>query len=127
MPLMGYGSDLYRKVEAKTADYRMTYLDLGKIITNRGASGAVTLTLPPQSVLETGWWVDVFAAADFDVTVASDTADTMTVFNDLTADSIAWSTGGEILGAAARLIWDGTGWLTQLFTEKSQTTTVATA
>jgi len=109
---MGIGVPLFRTIEAKTADYRCTYLDSGKILTNRGAAGAVTITLPPTADIPTGWWIEVFVAAGQNLTVASNTVDTMVVFNDATADSIAFSTANELIGNGARFVWDGTGWLT---------------
>src|SRR3990167_4776851 len=115
-------------IEAKTAAYRMTRHDLGKILTNRGAAGSVTLTLPPQSVLEVGWWVIVYGAVlAQNLIVASDTTDTITTLNDLLADSVALQTASERAGGGFLLIWDGTGWLCHTMTEETQTVTVVTA
>jgi len=128
MPTKGYDESSLRTVEAKTAAYRMTYLDLGKIITNRGASGSVTLTLPPTADIPVGWWVDVFGCvAAQNLIVASDTADTIVALNDLTADSVALQTASERAGGGFRFIWDGTGWLCQHFTQETQTVTIVTA
>ena len=125
--MLGYGSDALYTIEAKTASYRMTYLDAGKLFTNRAAAGAVTFTLPPTADIPVGWSVTVFSCVlAQDVTVASHAVDTVTTFNDLTADSVAWSTVSERAGNGARFTWDGTGWLTELFTGETSTTTVAT-
>jgi len=111
MPSYGIGGDAVRTIEAKTADYRMTYLDLGKIITNRGASGAVVLTLPPTADVPTGWWVDTFVIADQDLTIQTPAVDTLISQNDATADSIASSTASRRIGNAVQFVWDGTGWM----------------
>ena len=115
-------------IEAKTAAYRMTYRDLGKIITNRAAAGSVTLTLPPSGTLETGWWVICYGAVlAQNLIVASDTADTITTLNDLTADSVALQTASERAGGGFLMIWDGTSWLCHTMTQETQTVTVVTA
>lgn len=118
--------NLFRIINAKTAAYRMVAEDVGSIITTRGASGSVTLTLPPTANLNVGWNVRVFCAAGQTVTVASDTADTITTFNDLTADSVALSTSSEKIGGGAEFVWDGTGWLHFQMYQETQTVTVAT-
>lgn len=98
-----------------TTTYRMTLMDLGAIITNRGAGGNLALTLPPTIDLPAGWWVEVFCVAAGTVTVTAPTASTMVVFNNAAASSIAFSTASEIIGESLRITWDGTGWLTQVF------------
>lgn len=124
---MGLAPALFRDIEAKTAAYKILPEDVGVLFTNRGASGAVTLTLPDTSDIETGWYCDVFVVADQTVTVAAATADTMVVFNDAAADSIAFSTSNEKIGGGARFVWDGTGWLTFVnLGMDSQTPVIAT-
>jgi len=64
------------------------------------------------------------------MTITSGTADKMTAFNDLTADSIAFSTASEKIGGAVIVIADGTGWLVFPYTTglglTAQTATIAT-
>jgi hypothetical protein len=51
----------------------------------------------------------------------------MVVFNDPTADSIAFSTSSEKVGAMIEVIGDGTGWLTLVHLgAETQTPTIAT-
>ena len=121
-----------RVITAKTADYTVSQnTDEGALLTNRGASGAVTFTLPAAP--PAGWWCDVAVVADQTVTVASGTADTLIVFNDATADSIAWATAGQKIGNGASFIFDGTGWITQQFpsttggAQTAATVTIVTA
>ena len=123
----GLAPSLYKEIIAKTADYVMKADDIGKLFTNRGASGAVTLTLPPTNTIENGWGVDVFVVADQNLTVETPDADTLVAFNDANADSAAFSTASEKVGGGGRFIWDGTGWL--FFANlgmDSQTITIAT-
>lgn len=114
-------------IEAKTAAYTMTRQDECKIFTNRGASGSVTFTLPVVTDLPVGWEVTVFTcvAAQNVVIASNGSSDNLTTFNDLQADTLTFSTSSEIAGAGVRLVWDGTGWLTFLHTEETQTVTIA--
>lgn len=114
-------------IEAKTANYSVTAADCGKTFTNRGATGAVNFTLPATAEIEAGWWARFFVVADQNVTVTSATADTMSVFNDATADSIAFSTVAERIGGGIEVVWDGTSWLTFVsLGAETQTPTIAT-
>ena len=95
------------KVMAKTAAYTLTLEDCGAIITNTGASGAVTLT-SPGAVVPVGWnFKQVVTAAQnfvFDPLTAAcivkgaiQTADkTVTIADE--GDFIHW-------------VWDGTYWI----------------
>ena len=113
-------------VEAHATSYSVVAADGGKILTTRGAGGTVTFTLPATNTIYPGWQVEFFNAAGQTMTVASATTDTMTTFNDLTADSVTYSTVSELIGGALRCVWDGTGWLTFAMAYDTQTQTVAT-
>jgi len=105
-------TDGYRKISAKTAAYQIVDGDFQKIFTNRGASGAVTLTLPPTGSISVGWWCQYFIVADQTVTIASSgSSDDIAAFNDAAADSVAFSTSSEKIGSGGTLVWDGTNWL----------------
>lgn len=104
--------NLYQEISAKTASYQILPEDIGKTFTNRGASGAVTLTLPVVTDLTPGWWCRFYIVADQTLTIASQGSnDNIAAFNDAAADSIAFSTSGEKIGAGGELVWDGTSWL----------------
>lgn len=117
------------RVVAKTASYTVLEADHGTVFTTEGAGGAVTFTLPATADLPTGWYCDFFNAADQDMIVAGGTADTMVVFNDLAADSIAFSTTAEQIGSGMRCI-KLTGSLIGVFTflgAETVTPTIVTA
>ncbi len=100
-----------RTHEAKTSAYTVAFpSDNGKILSNRGAVGAVTFTLPAVSAALTGSWCEFYVAAGQNVTVAG-TAGQLTVFNNAGATSIAFSTAAELIGNALRADCDGTKWL----------------
>ncbi len=126
MSYMGLGESLYRIPEAKTAAYQILPGDVGKIFTNRGASGSVTLTLPVVTGIAAGWWCEFFVAANQALVIASSgSSDNITTFNDLTADSITIDTSAERIGYSCKMIWDETGWLHQTFQGETQTITIA--
>lgn len=121
----GVRNGTWKDVVAKTANYTVTTADCDTLFTNRGASGAVTFTLPATA--SKGLRFGFFVVANQDVTVTAGTADTMVCFNDAAADSIAFSTSSEKIGAMVEIIGDGTGWLTLVHLgAETQTPTIAT-
>lgn len=115
----------WRDIIAKTADYTVLEADNNVLFTNRGASGAVNFTLPATA--KKGLRFGFYVAAGQDVTVTAGTADTMVAFNDAAADSIAYSTSSEKIGAMVEVIGDGTGWLVvNHLGAETQTPTIAT-
>lgn len=123
---MAYGASALKVIVAKTAAYQMKESDLGKIFTNRGASGSVTLTLPPTSVLPAGWNCRVFGIVDEEIVVASyGSSDNIVAKNDAAADTVTWGQTGEQIGAGAEFVWDGTSWLCFFLGDEAVTVTVA--
>lgn len=117
-------------VKAKTADYTVTEQDLGTIFTTRGAAGAVNFTLPAPAAPLAGCWVKFINEADQNMVVTSGTADTLVVFNDLAADSIAFQSASERIGGAIECVVndDGTKWLAFVHLgAETQTPTIVTA
>ena len=114
-----------REVLAKTADYTVTGADEGALITNRGAGGAVVVTLPAQSAVPVGFWVQVYCAAAQNLTVQTATVDTLVQDGDLNTDSIGWVTGSHQVGNGGTFVADGTGWL-YFANVAATTTTIAT-
>ncbi len=100
------------KILAKVASYQVKGEDFGTTFTTRGATAAVTFTLPPVADVQAGWWCEFFnvSATGF-VIASSGSADNIVALNDAGADSITVSTTSLIIGAYVRVIFDGTGWL----------------
>lgn len=92
---------------AKTAAYTVTAAENGTTFTNRGASGAVTFTLPAPFTNARYRFV---GHADQTITVAADVVDTLVTKNDAAADSLAMSTIGEKIGGVIEVFSDGTSW-----------------
>jgi hypothetical protein len=74
-------------VVAKTADYTVVAADNNKTFTNKGAAGAVNFTLP---ALARGLRFRFFVEADNTLTITSVPSDSLVVFNDAAADTIAF-------------------------------------
>jgi hypothetical protein len=108
----------------KTSSYTVTAYDFGSVLTTRGASGAVTFTLPTAASGNNGEWVLFVNVADQNMLVTG-TDEGLVVFNDLTADSIAFSTTSEKVGGAFLAISDGTSWAVSPIATETQTVTVA--
>lgn len=123
MPYMGLAQDAFPAISAETASRTLKKTENGKIFTNRGASGAVTLTLPPIADVQAGWNARFIAVAGQNFIVAAPT-NKLTTFNNATATSVTFSTAAEIIGAACEVVFDGTTYLCFLMTEETQTTTV---
>lgn len=103
------GATLRAPVAAKTADYTVATTDFGKVLTTRGAAGAVTFTLPAAATGHAGAFVHFLNAVDQNMTIAA-TAGEIITFNDTAANSVAFSTAGNKTGAYAIAISDGTSW-----------------
>lgn len=84
----------------------------GTVFTTRGATGAVTFTLPTiQAGQLTGLFYDFLNVVDQNMSIVAPVADTMVVVNDTAADSVIYSTSGQKIGALARALWDGSQWI----------------
>jgi len=115
-----------RKVITHASTATLLVGESGSMITTEGSAGAVTLTLPAVAS-STGvhyWFVN---AEDQNMIIAAP-ADTMVTFNDVAADSVAFSTSSEKVGGAAFAYCDGSKWMMQLMTYDGadQAVTVAT-
>jgi len=93
---------------AKTSDYTVKYSDCGKIITTAGATGTVTFTLP---AVKRGMHFFFLNLVNQNMVIVADTADTLITYNDTQADSIAFQTDNQKIGALAWVVCDGSNWV----------------
>jgi hypothetical protein len=112
------------KLVVKTSSYTITSADFGSVFTTRGGSG-VTFTLPAAASTNSGECVMFVNVANQNMTIAGSTGG-LVVFNDLTANSIAFSTSSEKIAGAFLAISDGTSWIVLPIATETQTVTVAT-
>lgn len=104
----------------------LTAAHSGPLIVLRATTTAVkTLTLPATPLL--GLRFKFYNASALGMKLIAGTADTMVVFNDLTADTVSLETAGEIIGGCFEVIGDGTGWLVIPMLWEAQTVTILTA
>jgi hypothetical protein len=96
----------------------------GSTVVVRGATGAVTLTLPATPLK--GLRYRIVNASAQNLILVAGTADTMVVYNDLTADSVALQTTSELIGGSFEVVGDGTGWIVIPSLWEGQTPTIAT-
>jgi hypothetical protein len=93
-------------MEVKTASFTATAADSGKIFLIVGATAAVVVTLP---AINTGPFAfRVINGSDVDLTCTAATADTISTYNDLAADSVAFSTSSERIGGSFEVLCNGT-------------------
>lgn len=115
-----------RVMEQKTASYTCTKYDSGTIFHTTGATAAVVFTLPQIS--DGPYWFIFINGADVDMTITSAVADTEVTFNDLAADSVAFSTSSEKIGGSVEVYCDGTTlFVLPRIASEAQTVTIATA
>src|SRR5262245_47078456 len=102
-----------RRLVAKTANYSVNPGKgdfSGSIFTNRGATGAVTFTLPNPNAGLAETLYDSLSVVDQTLTVAAPTGKVLT-FNNAAATSVAASTAGQKIGAAVSAYCDGVSWV----------------
>lgn len=114
------------KVAAKTASYTVKSSESGTIFTTTGATGAINFTLP--AISDGPFWFKFVNGAAQNMTVTSAVADTIITFNDLEADSVAFSQANEIIGGMILAICDGTSlFVLPVLAKASQTIAIVTA
>jgi hypothetical protein len=115
-----------RELITVTADTTLGAGDVGKVICNVGASGAVNITLPTPASCRPGDDILVLSCADQDLVCTSGTADTIITLNDIAADSVALQTASEKAGGGFLFTCVGSLWHCLILCEETQTVTVAT-
>lgn len=91
-------------VITKGASYTVKASESGSVFI---ASAVATFTLPAPA---DGLYYIFINATDANMTIAANADDKMITFNDVDADSIAFSTTSEKAGAMALVVSDGTMW-----------------
>lgn len=81
--------------------------ETGTYFTYVGLTAAVVVTLPVL-VSGTAWLFEFFNGTDQSMTITAGTADTAITYNDLAADSVAFSTSSEKIGGHVIAFTDGT-------------------
>ena len=115
-------------VVAKTASYSVKASDIGKLFTNRGASGTITFTLPQITAngkpALAGWYCEFVTAAAQSIVIATAPADKLVVHADAAADTL---TSAATIGQHFRVICDGVSFLVESNPSAATTATNVTA
>lgn len=113
-------------MEVKTASFTVTAADSGKIFLIVGATADVVVTLPAINTGPFGF--TIINGSDVSLTVTAVTADTITTYNDLAADSVAFSTASEKIGGTVEVLCNGTTlFVLARIASSYQNVTIATA
>jgi hypothetical protein len=95
-----------------TATRAVLASESGVTFTTRGATAAVTFTLPAVTDLPIGTEYTFYGVSAYGFVVASNgSSDNIIGWNDATSDTITVTTTSLIIGASIRVMWDGTSWL----------------
>lgn len=127
---LGFGSILgnhwfpFRRFQSKTANYSIVAADNFSVFDNNGAAGAVVLTLPP---IANGYMFAFRVQADQNFTVQSAEGTNLIAFNNASASSVAFTTGGSRIGGALYIYSNAAGnkWIVNNDSAGSNTITVA--
>lgn len=113
-----------QKFVTKTADYTVTAADNLTFFDNFGASGAVIFTLP---TLANGLSYNFRGRANQNLSVVSAAGNDIEAMNDLTASTLAFSTGGELIGAEVQVFSNpaATKWIARNLSAGANTLTVS--
>lgn len=117
----------FKRFVSKTqaaSPYQVLSTDNSTLFDNTGATGAVTFTLP---ALANGYFFGFRVVADQTITVASSEGTNMVAFNNASASSVAFSTGGAKIGG---MFWvytnpAATKWVVENHSAGANTVTVA--
>ncbi len=112
-----------QKFVTKVADYTVTAADNLTFFDTFGAIGAVVFTLP---TLANGLAYNFRSRADQNLTVTSAAGNDIEAMNDLAASSVAFSTGGQLIGAEMQVFSNpaATKWLVRNLSAGANTISV---
>ena len=86
----------------KAASYTVVPEDLGKVFVS---TAAATFTLPPVADVWNGWNAYFVCGANTNLVVSAP-AGKLVTFNDIAANSVAFSTTSEKVGGAFEMVYD---------------------
>ncbi len=114
----------WKRFQSKIANYTLVANDNYSVFDNVGATGAITLTLP---ALANGYYFGFRVQADQTVTIASNEGTNMVAYNNASASSVAFSTGGQKIGGMVYVYTNpgATKWIVENGSAGANTVTVA--
>lgn len=114
----------FEDMQTKVANYSVLATDNFTVFDNLGAVGPVTFTLP---TIANGLQFNFRARAAQNLIVASAEGANMEALNNLVANSVAFQSGGAIIGGEFQIVSNiaGTKWLVRTLSSGANTVTVA--
>jgi hypothetical protein len=114
----------YKRFQTKTANYSIVAADNYSNFDNTGATGEVDFTLP---TIAAGYYFSFRAVAAQTLKIISNEGTNIVAFNNASATSIAFSTGGQIIGGGGAFYPNpgATKWIFENHSAGSNTVTVA--
>lgn len=114
----------FNRFQSKTANYQIVAADNNSNFDNTGAAGEVDFTLPP---IANGYVFGFRVIANQTVKVISSEGTNIVAFNNASASSVAYSTGGQLIGGGFTVYSNpaGTKWIVDDSSAGSNAVTVA--
>lgn len=114
----------WRNFQTKTANYALTAADNFTLFDNTGAGGAVTFTLPP---IANGYFFGFRGVVAQNLAVTSNEGGNIIALNNASANTLTFSTGGQQIGALAKVYSNpaGTKWIVENDSAGAATITVS--
>ncbi len=96
---------IYHEVVEKDSDYSVLPSDAGVLLVGTKSGAAITFTLPPGATSKGCVW-EFIQTKDQNLVITGP-ANSIVAKHNATADTVTFSTATEKIGAAARVICDG--------------------
>ena len=113
----------WKAITPKITNYTVTEADSGTMFLATTAD--CNFTLPATA--EKGLWYGFYQTANFELKVTAGTVDTMICYNDVAADSVAYTDDAKQIGGFFEVYGDGSKWLVlPRLADAAQVITVAT-
>lgn len=114
----------WKRFQTKTASYTVLAIDNYTLFDNVGATGAITFTLP---AIANGYFYGFRVQADQTITVSSAEGTNIIALNNVSASSVAFSTGSQKIGGMVYIYTNpaGTKWIIENASAGTNTITVA--
>jgi hypothetical protein len=114
----------WKSMISKTANYAAQASDNFTLFDNFGATGSVTITLPP---IGPGLFIGISVAAGQNMLVTSNEGANIVAFNNAAANTLAFQTGGQLIGGQLWLFTNpaGTQWRVMNASAGTNTITVS--
>lgn len=94
----GVKAGAFQRSTTKATNYTVVAADQGMLF--QAITADAVFTLP---AIKAGLWFEFLRLSDHELSVLSATPDDMVVGNDLSADSVTWTTAGQQIGARLRI------------------------